>query len=127
MNRETYTGSDEPGIFSRVSVKITVRTVFDLLHFMFAHLHQGLGDRRQLRRHRVENDAIVEDPLGRGQKCLRRAVPLFLYVLLHRAQVHGTSDVVFVRRELRRVDRSREWINPGHGFHPAESVFKQNA
>jgi len=91
---------------------------------MLADFDQRLGDGGQLGGRRVEDDAVVEDPLCGRQKRLRRAEPLLLDVLLHGAQVHGACDVVLVGGELRGVDRLGEGLHPGHGLHPAEGVLE---
>jgi hypothetical protein len=67
-----------------VSVEITIWAVFDFLHFVFADLDQRLRDGGQLGGRRVEDDAVVKDPLRSSQEGLRRAVPLLLDVLFHR-------------------------------------------
>lgn len=108
-------------------VKIAVRTIFDFLHLVLANLHQRLRDRRQLRRRRVKNDAVVEDPLCRCQKCLGRSVTLLFDVLLHGAQVHGAGDVVLVGGELCGIDGFGEGFNARDGLHSTESVLKKNA
>ena len=91
---------------------------------MLAHFHQRLGNRGQLGGRRVEDDAVVEDPLGSCKESLRGSVSLLLDVLLHAAQVHGAGDVVLVGGEVGGIDGSEERLYAGDCFHPSDGVFE---
>jgi hypothetical protein len=93
------TGLREPHLLLDVRVEIAVRTVLDLLHLVLADLDEGLGDAGEPAGGRVEDDAVVEDPLAVGQHRLRAPVLLTPDVALHRLQVHRASDVVLTIKE----------------------------
>jgi hypothetical protein len=79
-----------------VSIEITIWAVFDFLHFVFADFDQRLRDGGQLGGRRVEDDAVVKDPLRGSQEGLRRAVPLLLDVLFHRT-LKNISYILHIR------------------------------
>jgi hypothetical protein len=94
------TGLREPHLLLHMRVEIAVRTVLDLLHLVLADLDEGLGDVGEAAGGRVEDDAVVEDPLAVGQHRLRAPVLLPPDVALHRLQVHGAGDVVLTIKEV---------------------------
>jgi hypothetical protein len=94
------TGLREPHLLLDVRVEIAIRTVLDLLHLVLADLDERLGDAGEAAGGRVENDAVVEDPLAVGQHRLRAPVLLPPDVALHCLQVHRAGDVVLTIKEV---------------------------
>lgn len=121
------TGLSEPAVLLNMSIQVAVRTVLYLLHFMFAHLDYVLGNAGQFTHWRVEDDAVVEDPLAVSQHRLRAAVLLPPDVPLHGLNIHRAGDVVLVRRELQGVHWLEEGLTVGDRLHPGQGVLQEGA
>ena len=118
----TYTGGDEPGLFTCMSIQVTIRAIFNLLHFMLANFDQRFGNGGEFGGRGIKNDAIVQNPFNVCQKGLGGSVLFPFDILLDRDQVHGTKDVIFVSRKLQRVHGLMKGFHAGNGSHASQCV-----